>query len=197
MQFWSLSSELDYAGAAPYALIMIVLSLPMTYVLFSQSKGSRTMTYALEVDGLDKSFGAATVLQHVAFAVETESTTAILGPSGCGKTTLLRLIAGFEKPDAGHHRARRSRRRRRRLDTGAPAVGRLCRPRRCAVPPRHRRRQHRLRTPPAGAHPLEDRRTARPGGAGPLPRPPATRPTLGRTAAAGGARPRPVRGNRN
>ncbi|BAH55771.1 MULTISPECIES: ABC transporter permease [Rhodococcus] len=38
MQFWSLSSEIDYAGAAPYALIMIVLSLPMTYVLFSQSK---------------------------------------------------------------------------------------------------------------------------------------------------------------
>ncbi|AMY56424.1 ABC transporter permease [Rhodococcoides fascians] len=38
MQFWSLSSEIDYSGAAPYALIMIVLSLPMTYVLFSQSK---------------------------------------------------------------------------------------------------------------------------------------------------------------
>ncbi|MFX1759867.1 ABC transporter permease [Rhodococcus sp. As11] len=38
MQFWSLSSEIDYAGAAPYALLMIVLSLPMTYLLFSQSK---------------------------------------------------------------------------------------------------------------------------------------------------------------
>ena len=38
MQFWSLSSEIDYAGAAPYALIMVALSLPMTYVLFSQSK---------------------------------------------------------------------------------------------------------------------------------------------------------------
>ncbi|ORC22530.1 MULTISPECIES: ABC transporter permease [Rhodococcus] len=38
MQFWSLSSEIDYAGAAPYAFIMIVLSLPMTYVLFTQSK---------------------------------------------------------------------------------------------------------------------------------------------------------------
>ncbi|AHK35967.1 2-aminoethylphosphonate ABC transporter ATP-binding component PhnT [Rhodococcus opacus PD630] len=59
------------------------------------------MTYALEVDGLDKSFGAATILRHVAFAVEAGSTTAIVGPSGCGKTTLLRLIAGFEKPDAG------------------------------------------------------------------------------------------------
>ncbi|WP_236603538.1 ABC transporter permease [Rhodococcus sp. WAY2] len=38
MQFWSLSSEIDYAGAAPYALLMIVLSMPVTYVLFAQSK---------------------------------------------------------------------------------------------------------------------------------------------------------------
>ncbi|WP_307857652.1 iron ABC transporter permease [Paenarthrobacter sp. DKR-5] len=37
-QFWSLSSEIDYAGAAPYALLMIVLSAPMTYLLFQQSK---------------------------------------------------------------------------------------------------------------------------------------------------------------
>jgi iron(III) transport system ATP-binding protein len=59
------------------------------------------MTYALEVDGLDKSFGATTVLRQVAFTVESGTTTAIVGPSGCGKTTLLRLIAGFDKPDAG------------------------------------------------------------------------------------------------
>ncbi|AMY56423.1 ABC transporter ATP-binding protein [Rhodococcoides fascians] len=59
------------------------------------------MTYALEVDGLDKSFGPVTVLRRVEFAVEAGSTTAIVGPSGCGKTTLLRLIAGFDKPDAG------------------------------------------------------------------------------------------------
>lgn len=36
--FWSLSSEIDYMGAAPYALLMIVLSAPMTYLLFVQSK---------------------------------------------------------------------------------------------------------------------------------------------------------------
>ncbi|MFC9556701.1 ABC transporter ATP-binding protein [Rhodococcus sp. NPDC056960] len=59
------------------------------------------MTYALEVEGLDKSFGAAPILRHVGFAAEAGSTTAILGPSGCGKTTLLRLIAGFERPDSG------------------------------------------------------------------------------------------------
>ncbi len=37
-QFWSMSSEIDYMGAAPYALLMIVLSAPMTYLLFVQSK---------------------------------------------------------------------------------------------------------------------------------------------------------------
>jgi iron(III) transport system permease protein len=37
-EFWSKSSEIDYAGAAPYALFMIVISAPMTYLLFQQSK---------------------------------------------------------------------------------------------------------------------------------------------------------------
>ena len=36
--FWALSSEIDYAGAAPYALIMVLLSLPMTWLLYLQSK---------------------------------------------------------------------------------------------------------------------------------------------------------------
>lgn len=37
-EFWSKSSAIDYAGAAPYALLMILLSAPMTYLLFQQSK---------------------------------------------------------------------------------------------------------------------------------------------------------------
>ena len=37
-EFWSKSSEIDYVGAAPYALLMIALSAPLTYVLFAQSK---------------------------------------------------------------------------------------------------------------------------------------------------------------
>ncbi|WP_314196188.1 iron ABC transporter permease [uncultured Arthrobacter sp.] len=37
-EFWTKSSEIDYAGAAPYALLMIVISAPMTYLLFQQSK---------------------------------------------------------------------------------------------------------------------------------------------------------------
>lgn len=38
MAFWALTSEIDYAGAAPYALLMIVFSLPMTALLYQQSK---------------------------------------------------------------------------------------------------------------------------------------------------------------
>ncbi len=38
MAFWALSSEIDYAGAAPYAVLMVVFSLPMTWLLHHQSK---------------------------------------------------------------------------------------------------------------------------------------------------------------
>ncbi|MFG1929579.1 ABC transporter permease [Mycobacterium sp. NPDC048908] len=37
MRFWSLSSELDYSAAAPYALVLVVLAIPVTLVLFRQS----------------------------------------------------------------------------------------------------------------------------------------------------------------
>ena len=36
--FWAHSSEIDYAGAAPYALIMVLLSLPLTWLLYLQSR---------------------------------------------------------------------------------------------------------------------------------------------------------------
>ena len=55
----------------------------------------------LETRGLTKSFGDHTVLDHVDLDVPSGSITAVVGASGCGKTTLLRLIAGFEQPDAG------------------------------------------------------------------------------------------------
>ena len=56
---------------------------------------------ALTVRGVTKSFGPVSVLEGIDLHVPAESFTAVLGPSGCGKTTLLRLIAGFDSPDAG------------------------------------------------------------------------------------------------
>ena len=40
-------------------------------------------------------------MREVNLEIERGELMAVLGPSGCGKTTLLRLIAGFERPDAG------------------------------------------------------------------------------------------------
>ena len=57
----------------------------------------------LEIKNLSKRFhrvGTPTV-NDVNFSLEAGKIVALLGPSGCGKTTTLRLIAGFEQPDAG------------------------------------------------------------------------------------------------
>jgi iron(III) transport system ATP-binding protein len=60
------------------------------------------MTAALlTVKGLAKSFNGHTVLHGIDLDLQPGTTTAVVGSSGCGKTTLLRLIAGFEAPDAG------------------------------------------------------------------------------------------------
>jgi ABC-type Fe3+/spermidine/putrescine transport system ATPase subunit len=42
------------------------------------------------------------VLNHVSFTVSDGQISVLLGPSGCGKTTLLRCVAGLERPDSGH-----------------------------------------------------------------------------------------------
>ena len=55
----------------------------------------------LQVIDLAKSFGGHEVLHGVDLHVPSGTVTAVVGASGCGKTTLLRLIAGFETPDAG------------------------------------------------------------------------------------------------
>jgi spermidine/putrescine ABC transporter ATP-binding subunit len=56
----------------------------------------------LQVERLTKRFGGGvTAVDDVSFALEEGEFVTLLGPSGCGKTTMLRLIAGFESPDAG------------------------------------------------------------------------------------------------
>ncbi len=55
----------------------------------------------LVLDRLDKSFGGNHVLRQLSLEIEKGEVLALLGPSGSGKTTALRLIAGFETPDAG------------------------------------------------------------------------------------------------
>ncbi len=58
-------------------------------------------TADLECRDIVKRFGAFTAVDGVSFAIPKGSFFSILGPSGCGKTTLLRMLAGFERPDGG------------------------------------------------------------------------------------------------
>ncbi|RJO72327.1 ABC transporter ATP-binding protein [Nocardia panacis] len=55
----------------------------------------------LVVAGISKNFGSTRVLDGIDLEVPDGTATAVVGSSGCGKTTLLRVIAGFEYPDAG------------------------------------------------------------------------------------------------
>src|ERR687896_1095426 len=55
----------------------------------------------VHVRGVTKRFGAVTAVRHAELCVRRGEFLTLLGPSGCGKTTLLRLIAGFERPDGG------------------------------------------------------------------------------------------------
>lgn len=57
----------------------------------------------IKLDNVSKIFeeGKVIAVNNVTFDVGAGKIFAILGPSGCGKTTILRLIAGFERPDSG------------------------------------------------------------------------------------------------
>ena len=56
---------------------------------------------AVRFTGVSKSFGETVAVDGVSFDVAPGEFFSILGPSGCGKTTTLRMLAGFERPDAG------------------------------------------------------------------------------------------------
>jgi ABC-type multidrug transport system fused ATPase/permease subunit len=99
--FWALSGKLDYAAAAPYATIMVALSLPLTWLPLSPIAAPGRAVSVLELSKVSKFYGSVRAAEDVDLIVTTGSRAAIVGPSGSGKTTLLRLIAGFEQPSAG------------------------------------------------------------------------------------------------
>jgi len=61
----------------------------------------RAVTAALDVKGLNRSFGALHVTRDVDLTLERGARHALIGPNGAGKTTLVNLITGVLKPSAG------------------------------------------------------------------------------------------------
>jgi ABC-type sugar transport system ATPase subunit len=58
----------------------------------------------IELVNLSKAYGPVRAVRDLSFTIENGEFVVFVGPSGCGKTTTLRLIAGFEEPDAGEIR---------------------------------------------------------------------------------------------
>ena len=58
------------------------------------------MTF-LDLSRLEKAFGANRVVKDFSLPIEKGEFVSLLGPSGCGKTTVLRMVAGFERPTGG------------------------------------------------------------------------------------------------
>ncbi|MBA3415227.1 MAG: ABC transporter ATP-binding protein [Chloroflexia bacterium] len=82
---------------------------------------------ALRCSGLCKRYGAVAPVAGLDLDARQGELLALLGPSGCGKTTMLRLIAGFEEPDAG------------RIEIGANVVADVGPGSRRCEPPERRR----------------------------------------------------------
>jgi len=61
------------------------------------------VTLAIDVAGLNKSFGDRRVVKDVALQIEQGHITGFLGPNGSGKTTSLRMLCGLLTPDPGSH----------------------------------------------------------------------------------------------
>ena len=59
------------------------------------------MDVKISVNQIKKKFNALPVVDGVDFSVADGEFVAIVGPSGCGKSTLMKIVAGFEHPDAG------------------------------------------------------------------------------------------------
>ena len=55
----------------------------------------------IELKNINKTYDDFKASDNVSFSVEKGKLVALLGPSGSGKTTILRMIAGLEKPDSG------------------------------------------------------------------------------------------------
>ena len=99
---------LHYEGNSPAAAAVAAISIAVTLALAvlherhgAQSAGRSGAVAGVSFEAVSKAFGETRAVEGVSLEIADGEFFALLGPSGCGKTTLLRLVAGFEMPDAG------------------------------------------------------------------------------------------------
>src|SRR5436190_15686725 len=63
--------------------------------------GGDPIVVGVEVRNLSRRFGDSLAVDGVDLSIREGELLVLLGPSGCGKTTLLRMIAGLERPTSG------------------------------------------------------------------------------------------------
>ena len=63
--------------------------------------GPRLGRQVVEVEGLTKGYGDRVLMEDVSFSLPQGGIVGVIGPNGVGKTTLMEMIVGVEKPDAG------------------------------------------------------------------------------------------------
>lgn len=73
----------------------------MTATMTASTTQSSSQPVGITCAALTKLYGGKAAVQDVNLEVQPGELLSLLGPSGCGKTTTLRMVAGFEIPDAG------------------------------------------------------------------------------------------------
>jgi len=68
------------------------------------ARGLDLIEVAIETEGLTKTYGPLTAVDHVSFTVRSGEVFALLGPNGAGKTTTIRMLTGLARPTAGSAR---------------------------------------------------------------------------------------------
>lgn len=91
---------LDAAGNGAQAVATGAVSTPAPQSGFAPWK-EKTKPPIVRFENVSKRFGNYTAVDNISLDIYEREFFALLGPSGCGKTTLLRMLAGFEKPTEG------------------------------------------------------------------------------------------------
>ena len=103
IRIYTLIANAPPAQVAALALLQVAVIFCPLAVIWNRSGRAKTIMTAalLRLVGVTKVYGARAVVQNLSLDVAAGESIALLGPSGSGKTTVLRLIAGLERPDAG------------------------------------------------------------------------------------------------